>query len=332
MAAGKKTLDFIVIGAQKAGTTSLFEYLRHHPEVCLPANKESPYFSHDAKYAQGWDSYLKKTFAAANPACMWGTVTPSDMIGGVYDSGTFLGDADSRYDERTVPLRIRELMPDVRLIAILRDPVQRAISHHRMWQLNGLERRSFDEAIGQLLRPDSLEHSRKLPEETTGYVTWGEYGRILAGYFDVFPREQILVVFTDELDHAPDLLLLRLYEFLGISSAFVPDNLGTRYRAGGTKRRLSWFKIGEARRAVAHNPTARSLWRALPDAIRHPIDSSFERIVYRIDLWNRRGSENPEEPSPATLRCLREHFAQDTQQLTALLEMTPPWQTPATAE
>jgi Sulfotransferase family len=333
----KTTLDFIVIGAQKAGTTSLFEYLRGHPQLHLPPGKEAPYFSHDSVLARGWETYMDKTFASADPMLKWGTATPSYMVGGVYDAAIAMsvsGRADGRYDERTVPLRIHEQLPDVRLVAILRDPVERAYSHHRMALMNGEERRSFGQAVDELLHPSSLEKARRHPSNTTGYVTWGEYGRIMAGYFEVFPREQILVVFTEELERDPEQLLLRVYEFLGISSDFVPDNLGTRYRVGGTNRRLSWswLRAGEARRALVRNPAVRFLWRSLPDAVRRPIDRGFERAVYKVDLWNRRKSADVYDPAAATRGRLRAHFAQDADQLAALLGVVPPWQTPTSVE
>lgn len=327
----KSTLDFIVIGAQKAGTTSLFEYLKRHPQIFLPPGKEVHFFSHDTERARGWHDYIKKNFAAADPAHMWGTVTPSYMVGGAYETSKTPTDISASYNERTVPSRIRDRSPAVRLIAVLRDPVERAYSHYRMTSMNGLERRSFDQAIEQLLKAEALDNARQFPEENTGYVTWGEYGRILSGYFDIFPRDQILVLFTHELNHTPEKLLTRIYEFLDIESDFMPDNLGTRYRVGG-ERRYSWLRVGEARRAVAHNQIAHSLWQALPDLVRHPIDRAYDRSVYAIDLWNRRASADLDVPSPAIQHRLRKHFAQDADRLTRLLGTPPPWQSASTTE
>jgi hypothetical protein len=326
----KDILDFIVIGAQKAGTTSLFEYLRRHPELCLPLDKEAPYFSHDAVWARGWDRYLKKTFASSDPERMWGTVTTHYMVGGVYDASFTPVQVAGRYDERTVPLRIRERLPNVRLVAILRDPIRRAFSHHQMALMNSLEQRPFDHAIDDLLRPESLIHSRQHPGETTGYVTWGEYGRILAGYLDVFPREQVLVVFTDELERAPERLLQRVQEFLDVSPDIIPDNVGRRYREGGTKRRFARLSPDAVQGAVAQNPATRFLWHALPQAARYRVDRGFAHMSYVVDLWNQRGEARVGDPKPATLARLREHYEQDTEQLVALLGTKPPWHELAT--
>src|SRR5664279_4969403 len=106
MQPSKNTLDFIVIRAQKAGTTSLFEYLKRHPELCLAPGKEAPYFSHDVARARGWDSYMRRTFPPSDPALKWGTVTPQYMAGGVPEASMDLAVAAGPYDEHTVPLRI----------------------------------------------------------------------------------------------------------------------------------------------------------------------------------------------------------------------------------
>jgi hypothetical protein len=326
----KDTLDFIIIGAQKAGTTSLFEYLRPHPELSLPIGKEVPFFSHKAAYARGWVDYLSKAFAAADPTTKWGTATPQYMVGGLWEQPNSPSD-DGSYDERTVPLRIHEQLPNVRLIAILRDPVERARSHHRMAVMNEIENRPFDQAIDDLLQPEGLAEARREPRELTGYVTWGEYGRILAAYYDVFSKEQILVLFTEELEHDPERLLQRIYDFVGVRDDFIPDNLGTRYRVGGsglrvpslgTYSRLSPWAI---QRNLTGNSALRRLWHALPEHRRRQIDRVYGWVGYKIDLWNRQVNADGEDVETATVERLRAHYQQDGAQLKELLGVTSPW-------
>jgi hypothetical protein len=326
----KSEVDFIIIGAQKAGTTSLFEYLRRHPELVLPPGKELPFFSHEEIRGQGWDGYLRKAFAFADPDLKWGTATPQYMVGGLWEepNPTPRGEA---YDERTVPLRIYEQAPGARLIAILRDPAERARSHHQMASMNQIDGRPFAQAIDELLDQDALRDARREPRETTGYVSWGEYGRILAGYFSVFPREQILVVFTSELESEPEALLRRVFEFIGVAGDFVPDNLGARYRAGGAERRFSWLGTHSRlnpwalQRALTRQRMAKRLWHALPEAWRRQVDRAFASVTYRMDLWNRRSSTEPVDSDNATLERLHEHYAHDVQELAALLGRRPPW-------
>jgi hypothetical protein len=74
-------LDFIVIGAQKASTTTLFEHLRTHPELYLPPGKEQPYFSHDEIHEAGWAQFAASTFAGAPGDVLLGKATPWYMAG-----------------------------------------------------------------------------------------------------------------------------------------------------------------------------------------------------------------------------------------------------------
>ena len=349
MPAAKDTLDFIVIGAQKSGTTSLFQYLRRHPEVFIPIEKEVPYFSHDpAVHTVEWATYIgniaRKAARAAPDAAhlnrKWCTVTPHYGVGGVWEAMDGLADGNG-YDERTVPRRIRERLPDVRLIAILRDPVERAVSHHRMLVRRGVEKRTLDEAIDELLRPEALEHSRRHPGEQTGYIVWGEYGRILSGYFDAFDREQMLVVFTDELERDSSQLLRRIQDFIGVSADFQPDNLGESYNVGRAERGFSWTSPSSwmgptsplspqgVRRELRSNQAARGIWRSLPAERRRRLKRRHERLAVRTARWNRRKPPNEvkanAQPSPATLARLREHFTEDGERLSGLLGVTPPW-------
>jgi hypothetical protein len=341
----KDTLDFIVIGAQKSGTTSLFQYLRHHPEIALPAGKELPYFSHEAMYTRGWDAYIQAVIrdgfeGAADATRMWGTVTPQYMMGGVEGLGGKR--PEPPYDARTVPARIRERLPDVRLIAILRDPVARAVSHHRMLVSRGQDRRSFDEAMKEMLTPEALRSARAEPADATGRVVMGEYGRLLEGYFEMFPREQILVVFTQELEDAAAQLLHRIHEFIGVRADFEPENIGARYHVGAAAGRgFSWASPSTwltpsspvspqgLQRALRRNRASRALWHALPIAQQRRLRRPYERVAGRVHMRNWRASPNEVSantpPTPATLQRLREHYEPDGRRLAEMIGEPLPW-------
>jgi hypothetical protein len=321
-AAVKDKLDFLVIGAQKAGTTTLFEYLRRHSQIYLPPTKEAPYFSHDRVWERGWDRYRETIFSEADPSRRWGTITTHYMSGGVYDAQS--PRSGEGYDVRTVPQRIRDQMPDVRLIAILREPARRALSHYQMQVLRGRESRSFEMVIDELLSRDALERSREQPEEHNSYITWGEYGRILTGYLDVFPREQLMIVFTDDLERSPEGLLRRLHEFIGVEPDLMPDNLGTRYRESSTRRRWSWLDLDALQDHAANAPAVRAVWRSLPLAARRKVDVRFGHLAYLADLWNRHGSVELESEGP-TLDRLRLHYETDSRVLAGLLGENVPW-------
>jgi len=318
----KPAFDFIVIGAQKAGTTALHEYIRRHPEVSVPAGKEAPFYSHDSIWGAGWRPYAEKVFAFAPDTTRWGSATPHYMLGSLYERVN--GSLDGR-PEWVVPSRIMQHAPGTKLVAILRDPVERAHSHYRMQVLRGTERASFPAAVGELLRPEVLERSRRFPTEETSYVSTGEYGRILTPYLELFGREQVLVCFSRDLDREPEALMRRVWSFLGVAADFVPENLGRRYRVGGERKRAGWLDMDRLQSSLATSGPVRALWHALPTGARRRVDSAWNELNYRLELWNRKGGENGAGPSAEVERRLREHYADDRARLAALLGEEPPW-------
>jgi hypothetical protein len=325
----KQILDFIVIGAQKSGTTSLYEYLSKHPSLCLPIAKDISFFNKDvhcftdeARSNAEWAKYLNKMFPEADPDLPWGTVVAGYMYGGAR--------GDESADVRTTPLRMHKRLPDVRLIAILRDPVERARSHHAMASIEGWDTRPYDVAIRELLQPEALASARRELQESTGYVVFGEYGRILSGYFDVFPREQLLVLFTKDLDNDPRSVIRRIFEFLDVDPEFAPDNLETHYHQTGSSARLKWLDLYSWHNAAASNPLLRRAWHGLPAQTRRRIDSQYLRLNYRTRFWNRGGwtkrqNGGDTQYDAETDRMLREHFRADADRLTDLLGVAPPW-------
>lgn len=320
----KRTLDFIIIGAQKSGTTTLFEYLRHHPALEVPAEKEAPFFSDDACYATGMDAYLKRVFPFADQTKLWGTVTPQYMVGGL--RGVWYETVPQRdYPPvSTVPSRIRATCPEARLIAILRDPTERSFSHYRQNVLFGWEQRPFDRAIEELLQPTALREAREDPSELSGYVVWGEYARILEPYFELFGNDQLLVLFTDELRRDPDGILRRMYAFLGVDQPIARAGGRTKLaRVGATERRFRWLDLYYVQRVLTRNSVARALWHGTPWRVRRKLDRLYGDTALHVELWNRRAGDLA--MSSDTVAALRAHFRDDTHRLTQLIGCVPPW-------
>jgi hypothetical protein len=332
-------ISFIVIGAEKAGTTSLFEYLRRHPEVHLPADKEMAFFV-DRNYHRGWSWYLRHVLRDS----------PADMIAGeasvAYMSGSPL--ADSSYPttqtltdtnapqelsqpssdeslEEVVPRRIAEHLSDIRLLCVLRDPVARAYSQYRMEVLEGVESRSFDQAIDELLSPNGLAIARTAPKRTNSYVTKGEYARILGGFLKVFPSDRLLVIFSDDLSLKTEPTLKAIFGFIGVATDYVPDNLRVRYREGTTRRRMRWLNLYALQARIARIRWARALWHALPNAVREQIDRIYRVAGFRVVMWNAHRGDTEDRISEASEMRLREHFRSDSEELCELLGLEIPW-------
>jgi hypothetical protein len=324
-------LQFLVIGAEKAGTTSLFEYLRRHPEIHMPAEKELSFFSLERNFNRGWDWYIETALRNSASSAVCGEASVGYMMGTPFRQLTENEHIEPDLSnvmsplERVIPERIKNFLPDIKLLCVLRDPIDRAYSHYRMARLNNVESRSFDEAVELLLSPTSLEDSRTLRTQTNGYIANGEYARILAGYFGVFRPDQIMVVFSDDLANEAAATVARVFDFVGVSSQFIPDNIGARYRAGAEKQRLSALDLYAWQRTLGSVRAARSLWRLLPQNARFRVSNAVNVASYRMALWNRRNTRAGDSMNTATRQMLAAHFNADSQRLGNMIGADVPW-------
>ena len=195
-----------------------------------------------------------------------------------------------------------------------------------MATLHGWERRCLRQVVDGHLDPGTLAASRRVPQETNSYVTWGEYGRILTGYYETFPAERIRVVFTDDLDERPGEVMASLFAFLGVDSRFVPPNLGQRYREGASRSRIDWLDLARLQSWAAQRRSLRLAWHALPNRRRRSLDKLFNESAYRLGLWNRLQDSpgHPELPY-STIACLTDHYHADGERLARLTGRRPPW-------
>ncbi|HEX4115489.1 MAG TPA: sulfotransferase domain-containing protein [Solirubrobacteraceae bacterium] len=325
-------IDFLIIGAQKAGTTSLFEYMRRHPQIHMPAEKEVYFFNSDRAYSRGRDWYLALMTAGAPPGAICGEATAQYMAGAPHkdlehgDRDDLQPDSGQKLPpEDVIPARIKRLFSEVKLVCVLRDPVDRAYSHYRMAALSRIESRSFDEAVDQLLAPGALERARSGHTGTDGYVVIGEYARILAGFLRVFPREQLMLVFSGELEQRPTEALAKVFGFVGVAPDFVPENLNTRYLAGAAKQRIPGLNLFVWKTRLARIRPARALWQALPVRLHRAVGRAYSVAAYRIQLWNARRDAVPEDMPAATRQKLIAHFRHDSETLRDLLDSEVPW-------
>jgi len=293
-----KKLDFIIIGAQKAGTTTLFTLLSEHPEIYMPAGKEAPFFTQDELYEKGLNVYLSQYFGSAPLNTLWGKATPHYL------------------NDPRAPERIARLQPDIKVIAILRDPAERALSQFRMSVRRGFEQRTFEQAIVEMIKPEELAKARELPtgpaSETRTYIVRGEYGRLLAPYFKKFPRKNILIIFTSELESNPSIVLDKLYSFLEASS-FRPSSMGKKFHEGGERERFTFY------RHLAKLFFVRAAWKSISPSVR-------SRIWFWIHHHNLiKKKDALENYSPHLISQLRNHYRDDTAFLEKLIEQEVPW-------
>ena len=209
-AAARPLPDFLILGAQKAGTTALYAYLRWHPQITGPSFKEVGFF--DRHYARG-----ERWYRAHLPITRGGKV---------------VGEASPSYlFHPLAPERVARLVPGARLIALLRNPVDRAFSHYQHEVALGREPLSFAEAIAREDDRMRGELERMLGDPSYFSHAWwnytyaarGRYAEQLERWFTAFPRERLLVLLTDDLARDTAGTYRRVLEFLGVGARDLDD-------------------------------------------------------------------------------------------------------------
>jgi hypothetical protein len=231
---GRLLPDFVIIGAAKAGTTTLYGWLSEHPFVAPASTKEVHYF--DYSYFRGVDWYRSHFPLEAD----------RDAFARVHGRPFITGEASPPYIAHTwAPERLARLLPEAKLLVNLRNPVDRAFSQFQMTRREGEEPlESFAEATAiedERLDPER-EHMladkryRSWPIGCWSYLMRSRYAESLERWFELFPREQFHFVTLDELSARPGETLDAVHAFLGLP-AYRPEKL-PHLHSGGYDDRL----------------------------------------------------------------------------------------------
>lgn len=202
---------FLIVGAQRSGTTTLFRHLADHPSVAPPLfHKGVHYF--DVNYHRGWPWYRGHFPVAAVARHRAGTAAVTFESSGYY------------MHHPLAPKRIAADLPGVRLVVLLRDPVERAYSAHKHEFARGFETEQFERALD--LEPSRLagevakicRDGRYLSHAHRhhSYLDRGLYAGQISRLFDHFGRDRVLVLFAEDFFATPDRSLGRVLDFLGL--------------------------------------------------------------------------------------------------------------------
>jgi hypothetical protein len=194
--------NFLIIGSAKCGTTTLQRMLIRHPEIYMPAEKEINFYSFDHLYSKGIDWYINSYFKQQPDAIARGEASPTYISRG-----------------ELVASRIKETYKDrpIRIIAIFRDPVQRAYSAYWHWVRNGAETLSFSDALQAEedwfnSHPDIYNP----PREQRRYFYVGRYATHLRPFLKCFPRENFLFLCLEDLQDDLSSTMIKLCNFLKV--------------------------------------------------------------------------------------------------------------------
>lgn len=200
--------DFLIIGAQKSGTSSLHSYLADHPHIFMSPKKELHFF--DLNYSKG-PRWYTQYFREAKKNQLTAESTPYYLF------------------HPGVPALIKKHMPNGNFIVLLRNPVERAYSHYQMTRKLGVETAAtFEEALA--LEPGRLlgEEAKLLADSSHksynhqyfSYASRGMYAQQLERWFEFFAREKFLILRSEELFATPQTALAKVFDFLGMDAIF----------------------------------------------------------------------------------------------------------------
>ncbi len=284
--AAAKAPNFIVAGAIKAGTTTLYQYLKQHPQVFVPARKELRFFAYDV--ADQWcienghafpikslDKYLEE-FSTVGQEIAIGEVSPNYLA------------------SQLAPRAIRSAFPNIKLIFSLRNPVNSAYSAYQMDARAGRERRPVEIALATTER--RVERYR--------------YYNYLKEWYALFEAGQILVINFDDLVERPDATMAGIYAFLGVDTGF----------------QISANSVDTNRGGLPDGSVSRLLFRASNALRKMQFVRKSKAYLpkYVVDYYRnmRNSSLKPAAPMPDTIRNqLRDYYRDDVAALAKLTNL-----------
>jgi len=204
--------DFLVIGAKRCGTTSLYQHLSEHPCISRSPRDNIGFFNENYHLGINWYKSLfptvfyKKKMESKNKQCLFFDVTSTYM------------------EEELTAKNVYEVNPNQKIIVILRNPVDRAYSHYHVNVKEKSEKRSFEDAIfeemnrikSERIIQNKNKNLRVFTPNNIHYLKKGFYALQLKSWFKIFPREQILVLSTEEFQEDQNIIYKKIFDFLNI--------------------------------------------------------------------------------------------------------------------
>ena len=212
--------DFLIIGGVKCGTTSLYDYLIKHPQIYPAKNKEAKFFDFDYELGLSW---YRSNFPSS---------LSKFLITKLFKKRFLTGEATPNYLHHPLcAKRIHDNLPDIKLIIILRNPVERAYSEYQMRIRSGHEVIPFEDTIKQeeemISKGENLLENNYYAEygaKFRPYLSRGFYQLQISKWLNLFPRKNFLFLKTEDLDKNPQQILDEVFKFLGLPE-FILKNL-----------------------------------------------------------------------------------------------------------
>ena len=282
-------VNFICVGAQKAGTTAFYDLLRQHPDIGLSEKKEVHFFDIDENYRQGIEWY-KDFFDKSNAKKVYGECTPDYLL------------------YNYVPERIYDTLgSQVRLIFLLRNPVLRAYSQFNFNKMKGVE---FGDDFIEIISRQELDLENRIYNtwfDPPYYIERGLYFNQISRFLKYFPKEQMLFLTYEELFGAKkNMLMDEVFNFLGLES-FQPKTTAKSNQSFVPRKGIKGSFLNELRR---QKWILRSLKRLMPKTLYFEIRKN---LVHKLQ-------KRPDKiPKDKVNWLLNEYFIDDIKKLEQLI-------------
>ncbi len=283
--------DFIVIGAMKAGTTALYGFLCQHPEIIMSSRKELGFYA----------------FEGEDPSAMW-----KGLVGNIKEYQAFFsdplrdnqlvrGEVSSVYMHFPTSIsRMQYYVPSVKLIAILRDPCERAYSHYLYNVRDGREKeRTFLKAIQR----DDNARKQSEANKYFGYLEKGLYFEQLSPYFQSFRRDQIMTLLYEDFCSNPEASMKKLYEYIGVDYQIDID-----YR-----KRYNESYIPRSRAVYSFMHGNSNLRQFIRSFVPTSYKKAIRQTINRLNVAGRKDCD------PESLNFLIQFYREDTAKLERLI-------------
>jgi hypothetical protein len=266
--------NFLVLGAARSGTTSLYRYLSQHPAVYLSPVKEPNFFAFAGESTAGRGAGFQRMVSVS--------VTDPAEYRALFDGVT----TETRYGEASTKYlylpsavgNIRRYVPDARFVVTLRNPVERAYSQYLL-TLRDMKETLTDFGAALEAEPQRI---REDWDTSYHYAKRGFYYHQLRRYLDVFSRDQFSITLYDDLRRDPPTLMRVLFRFLGVDENCPVDTQATHHssRMVRTPRNEFWSTV-----MVKPSRTRTFLKQMLPTALREPVSQRLhERATFQPPL------------------------------------------------
>lgn len=286
--------NFLIVGAAKSGTTSLSHYLNQHPQVFIPPdNKEPNFFIMEGRKLPPFEGPADaKTLYEKIYRFSITNLEDYQSLFQAAHSAIAIGEASIPYLYfPQAPKRIKHYVPNVKIVAILRHPVDRLYSHYLMVREKYL--------LEPLELFNALEQEEKRIRNNWGwdwhYANLGMYATQLQRYLQRFDRDQIHVILYEDFRLDPIDTIQGIYRHIGVDETFIPDT-SKRSKVSYKSRSLALNRV-----LNGSNPVRERLKKQLPKSV-------YKRAIARANRWN----SKPVPPLPAKVRAnLTEQFREE---------------------